>query len=121
MLTGSWKLNLFKFRAKNVLKINWSVNRRDTSAWKVLVPDYGLLPESRACNPECTTWNPESKTVLVISMKKGKRLKIPSSEDYRNPRLSLITLYGATYFLSIQPADLECFRGVSTIYHSLFG
>ena len=61
------------------------------------------------------------QTVLVISMKKGKRLKIPSSEDYRNPRLSLITLYGATYFLSIQPADLECFRGVSTIYHSLFG
>ena len=39
----------------------------------------------------------------------------------QNPRLSLITLYGATYFLSIQPADLECFRDVSTIYHSLFG
>ena len=41
----------------------------------------------------------------------------------QDPRLSLhmLTLYGATYFLSIQPADLECFRGVSTIYHSLFG
>ena len=41
----------------------------------------------------------------------------------QDPRLSLhmLTLYGATYFLSIQPADLECFKSVSTIYRSLFG
>ena len=39
----------------------------------------------------------------------------------QNPRLSLITLYWATYFLSIRPANLECFKNVSTIYHSLFG
>ena len=39
----------------------------------------------------------------------------------RMPSMQGLTLHGATYFLSIRPADLECFKNVSTIYHRLFG
>ena len=41
---GLWNLTeIFKLRAKIVLKINWSVRHRDTSAWKLLTPSYGIL------------------------------------------------------------------------------
>ena len=43
LLTGLWNLKDIQIRAKTILNMNWSLKRRDTSAWKLLAPGYRSL------------------------------------------------------------------------------
>ena len=97
-MTGMWKL-------KDI-----QISRQNRSKNK-LVQEIAVTRAHGSC----------SLLVMAGSCRNAEPAIRNARRGIQNPRLSLLTLYGATYFLSIQPADLECFKSVSTIYHSLFG